>query len=152
MPKQFERQGSINFRKIRSEKICWKSSIIYVKMMKEICYYSDGQIYFRGLGNWSDQNKEKIEHEINDVLCLNGKHKKDGSVQDTATQLLKGRRDAYEQAESIIRRLSKKGNLTSERLQKEMRAIRESEKRKEYAGVILFVLERKYRRLKAQGR
>lgn len=80
------------------------------QMMKEICYYSDGQIYFRGLGNWS------------------------------------------EQAESIIRRLSKKGNLTSERLKKEMNIIRTAEKYPEYAGVILFVLERKYRRLKSQGR
>lgn len=122
------------------------------RMMKEICYYSDGKIYFRGSGNWSKHNKEKIEHEINNILCLNGKQKKDGSVQDTATQLLKGRRDAYEQAESIIRRLSKKRSLTSERLLKEMKAIRTSEKRREYAGVLLFVLERKYRRLKAQGR
>lgn len=122
------------------------------QMMKEICYYSDGQIYFRGLGNWSEQDKEKIEREINSILCLNGKRKKDGSFQDTATQLLKGRRDAYEQAESIIRRLSKKGNLTSERLKKEMNIIRAAEKYPEYAGVILFVLECKYRRLKSQGR
>ncbi len=122
------------------------------QMMKEICYYSDGKIYFRGSGNWSEETKDKIEHEINDVLCLNGKQKRDGSIRDTATQLLKGRRDAYEQAECIIRRLSKKNSLTSERVLKEIKTIKMAEKRKEYAGVILFVLERKYRRLRAQGR
>jgi hypothetical protein len=46
----------------------------------------------------------------------------------------------------------KKGRLTSVQLQKEIARIQEAEKRVEFAGVILFVLKRKQRILKSQGK
>ncbi|MCI9135134.1 MAG: hypothetical protein HFI31_13270 [Lachnospiraceae bacterium] len=123
------------------------------RMMEKICYYRDGRIYFDSF-EWNEESAEAIWRDLNETLCLNGKVKRqDGTVvEDTATQLVKGRKDAYKQANAIIMRMEKKGRLTSVQLQKEIARIQEAEKRVEFAGVILFVLKRKQRILKSQGK
>lgn len=122
------------------------------QMMNEICYHRDGRIYFKGSAAWSKEAKEQIQKDINETLFLNGKvNKEDGSlIDDTATQLVKGRKDAFRQAEAKIKQMAKKNRLTSVQVQKEMERIYSEEVREEFAGVVLFVLKRKQRSLAMQ--
>ena len=71
-------------------------------------------------------------------------------LEDTATQLVKGRKDAYKQAEAIIERMKNKGRYTSAQLQRIIDQLQNSDRREAYAGVILFVLKQRQKRLLAQ--
>ena len=118
------------------------------KMMDEICYHKDGRIYFRGRGEWTKEQKNRIEMEINQILCLNGRLYEDGSMrEDTATMLVKGRKDAYKNAEKILERLAAKNKLTSSHLESVIKRLEDAQERQEFAGVLLFVLKRKKRRM-----
>ena len=108
-------------------------------MMEYIAYKSDGTIYcLETAGDLTEQ----INDDLNKVLLLNGK-----LGQDTATGLVKGRRDAYLQARGIYERLAKKDRLTSAQISKKIREIEQMEKYPEFVGTILFFLKRKYKQL-----
>lgn len=62
--------------------------------MGKIAYDKDGRIF-------TEPKDVAMETAINDVLLINGIQKKDGTVRDTSTELLKGRRDAYDRARRI---------------------------------------------------
>lgn len=113
-------------------------------MMQYIAYLPDGRIYC--LETAGDLQKP-ITHDLDNVLMLNGK---DGK--DTATELLKGRRDAYRQARGMYEKLAKQGRLTSVRIGKMIREIEQKEVYPEFAGTILFFLERKRKQLVNQGK
>ena len=86
--------------------------------------------------------------EINQILCLNGRLYEDGSMrEDTATMLVKGRKDAYKNAEKILERLAAKNKLTSSHLESIIKRLEDAQERQEFAGVLLFVLKRKKRRM-----
>lgn len=122
-------------------------------MMEQIAYHRDGTIYFRHAPGWDIATTSQIENDINITLRLNGK--KDGKgklIADTSTCLLKGRRDAYRLAISKIERLAKKGGLSSKRLEKEMKKVQELDQLPEFAGTIIFFLNRTYKALVAQGK
>ena len=81
--------------------------------MDKITYDSEGKIY-------TTPRDEVMERDINEVLLLNGIQKKDGTVRDTSTELLKGRKDAYDRATRMMKTLNSKGKCTSATLKKIM--------------------------------
>lgn len=113
-------------------------------MMQYIAYRKNGEIYCLSTGGpivkW-------IEHDLNEVLRLNGKN-----GQDTVTGLVKGRRDAYKQAQNIYKNLSKRRQLTSAQIGRKIREIKQMDAYPEFAGTILFFLERKRKTLESQGK
>lgn len=112
--------------------------------MDKIAYDKEGRIY-------TEPRDETMERDINDVLLLNGIQKEDGTVLDTATELLKGRRDAYQRARSMMKRLDEKGKCTSSVIEKLIFAMYNSQEREEYVGVKLYYFKKKYYTLKKRG-
>ncbi len=112
--------------------------------MKKIAYKVNGIIY-------TNPKDEVIERDINEVLLLNGIRKKDGTVRDTATELLKGRRDAYTRARKMMERLNKNGKCTSATLKKLIDSMLDQEELEEYIGVKLYYLKKKYESLVRRG-
>lgn len=114
-------------------------------MMDKICYMSDGTIY-------TQPHDEQLENDINKVLCLNGKLDKNGNrIADTSTEIVRGRREAYRWCRNFLSELNRKNKCTSAIVKKMMDEIKNAEERKEYAGVILFYLNKKYNQLVKQG-
>lgn len=113
--------------------------------MGQIAYLSDGTIYT--LSKDAD-----LERDINEVLKLNGKLDKDKKlIADTATCLVKNRKDTYERCKNWIRNLDKKNKCTSAVIGKRIEEICNSFPMEEYAGVTLFLLKKKKRQLEQRG-
>jgi hypothetical protein len=91
------------------------------------------------------------DKDINETLLLNGIRKMDGSVRDTATEVLKGRRDAYDRARRMMVTLNNRGKCTSVIVKKKMDELYAKEERDEYVGVILYYLNKKYKSLVRRG-
>lgn len=113
-------------------------------MMQYIAYKLDGTIYCLPSAG---QRAKQIERDLNEILHLNGKN-----GQDTATGLIKGRKDAYQKARSLYANLSKRKQLTSSRIDSLIRKIEHMDEYPEFAGTILFVLKRKRKQLESQGK
>ena len=92
-----------------------------------------------------------MEKDINEVLLLNGIQKKDGTVRDTSTELLKGRKDAYDRARKMMDSLNKKGKCTSTVLRKIMNDLYNCEECEEYVGVKLYYFKKHYSSLIRRG-
>lgn len=115
------------------------------QQMSLIKYRSNGEIY-------TDPENKEMDQDMNYTLQLNGVLDKDGKLKmDTSTQLLKGRRDAYEQCQKFFRQLNKAGKCTSNMVRKRIEDIENQEKMPEYAGVTLFFLKKKYQELRKRG-
>lgn len=114
-------------------------------MMQHIAYKSDGTIYCLPTAG---SKTEKINDDLKRVLRLNGNER----GQDTATGLVKGRRDAYKKAQSMYKALSDRRQLTSAQIRKLIQEIERLNKYPEFAGTLLFVLERKRKQLESQGK
>lgn len=115
------------------------------RQMKLIKYKTNGEIY-------TDPEDKRLETDINQVLNLNGLRDQNGElIADTSTQLLKGRRDAYEQCRTFFRMLDQKNKFTSNMKKKRIDAIEKQDEMAEYAGVTLFFLKKKYRELRNRG-
>lgn len=112
--------------------------------MDKIAYSKDGRIY-------TDPRDAAMEKDINDVLLLNGIQKKDGTVRDTATELLKGRKDAYQIARKTMETLNKKGKCTSSEIKILIDKFYDQENLEQYAGVILYYFYKKYDALLKKG-
>lgn len=112
--------------------------------MEKIAYKPDGKIY-------TEPYDKDMEDDINNILVLNGIMKADGTVRDTATEVLKGRRDAYERAQRMMDELNRKGKCTSANLQKIINSLMEKEEREEFVGVKLFYFKKKLNALVKQG-
>lgn len=108
--------------------------------MKDIAYTSSGIIYT------ISQNPE-FEKDINFTLCLNGLIDKKGNRIDTATEVIKGRRDAIQWCKDLYRTLDRRGKCTSVELKKKIDEIEQAEVMPEYVGVKLFYLKKKYQEL-----
>lgn len=104
--------------------------------MDKIAYDKDGRIYTKPY----DRDMEK---DINDILGLNGVKKSDGSVRDTSTELLKGRKDAYERVDILFELLNKRGKFTSAYLARLICELETSEEQEEFVGVKLYRLKKK---------
>ena len=112
--------------------------------MDKIAYDKDGKIY-------TDPMDEDMERDINEVLMLNGIQKKDGTVRDTSTELLKGRKDTYERARKMLRKLDRDGKCTSSVIKKLIDKLYSSDEREEFVGVKLYYLRKKYNSLVRKG-
>ncbi len=112
--------------------------------MDKIAYNKDGKIY-------TEPYDEAMEKDINEVLLLNGIQKKDGTVRDTSTELLKGRKDAYDRARKMMDSLNKKGKCTSTVLRKIMNDLYNCEECEEYVGVKLYYFKKHYSSLIRRG-
>ncbi len=112
--------------------------------MDKIAYDNYGKIY-------TEPKDEAMERDINDVLVLNGIQKKDGTVRDTSTELLKGRRDAYHRAKRMMETLNKNGRCTSAVIKKIMDKLYASDELEEYVGVQLYYFRKHYNSLIRRG-
>ena len=92
-----------------------------------------------------------MEEDIDETLRLNGVRKPDGSVRDTSTEILKGRRDAYDRARRMMENLSKSGKCTSVAVKKIVDNLLDQEEREEYVGVKLYYFGKKYDALVRRG-
>lgn len=115
------------------------------QQMQLIKYTKNGEIY-------TDPEDRDLENDIKYKLRLNGKLDAKGNlVADTSTQLLKGRREAYEKCQSFFEQLNRMGKCSSNMLKKKIEDIESQEKMPEFAGVTLFFLNKKYRELVRRG-
>ncbi len=109
----------------------------------KIRYNRDGRVYIY-------PEDPKLQYDIDHVLGLNGKlDEKGNTMEDTATRIVKGRRDAYRNYSTFISALEKKyGNNKSRintEINKRIREIENSDEYPEYAGVTLYFLKRRVR-------
>ena len=112
--------------------------------MDKIAYKPDGTIY-------TEPKDDAMEKDINETLLLNGVRKTDGSVKDTSTELLKGRRDAYDRARRMMENLNRSGKCTSASVKKIIDNLLDREEREEYVGVKLYYFAKKYDALLRRG-
>ena len=112
--------------------------------MDKIAYKPDGTIY-------TDPKDKEMEKDIDETLLLNGIRKADGTVRDTSTELLKGRRDAYDRARRMMENLNRSGKCTSVSVKKIMDSLQDREELEEYVGVKLYYFRKKYDALKRRG-
>lgn len=112
--------------------------------MDKIAYKPDGRIF-------TEPKDVVMEEDINETLLLNGVRKPDGSVRDTSTEILKGRRDAYDRARRMMENLNKSGKCTSAAVKKIMDNLLDQEEREEYVGVKLYYFGKKYDALVRRG-
>lgn len=120
------------------------------EMMSHIRYNKDGIILFHPTspsGRWTAEVIHTIEQDINQILQLNGRPNRMGGIDDTATCIVKGRKDAWESGRQIIQRLHKKGSCTPKQIQNEMERLLSESPRKPFVGVTVYYLRRKYRQL-----
>lgn len=121
-----------------------KISPLNKRQMEKITYTKDGFIK-------TEPQDQRMDEEIRDVLRLNGIWKNDKFLADTTTGLVKGRKDAYQRYEDFIKRLGKKGRCTSAQVKKKIDEIKTADEWLEYAGVILYFLNKKYQSLVKRG-
>ena len=93
----------------------------------------------------------KLEQDLADVLRLNGIWKNGQFVADTSTGLVKGRKDTYLRYKRFVKKLDESGKCTSVKIKKKMDEIENAEQRQEYAGVLLYFLNKKYNTLIKRG-
>lgn len=122
-----------------------KISPYNLQHMKKIAYKKDGTIY-------TEPFDADLEKDINRILALNGRLDLEGyMLSDTATELVKGRKDAYLYCRSFFEELDKKGKCTSAMVKKRIDMLKNDNILPEFAGVIRFFLERKYTELRRRG-
>lgn len=92
-----------------------------------------------------------MEKDINETLLLNGVRKPDGSIRDTSTEILKGRRDTYDRARQMMDKLNKNGKCTSAAVKKIVDNLLHQEELEEYVGVKLYYFWKKYNALVRRG-
>lgn len=109
--------------------------------MDKIRYKSDGTIY-------TYPKDEDFEHDINEILRLNGERDENGNLMhDTSTELVKGRQDVYKNLyDKFIKGLRSRNKLTPKNLEKKIHELEEEETYEEYAGVLLYFLKRDLKR------
>lgn len=107
------------------------------EMMKGITYSSEGIIEYKDTPPF---DRASILNDINAVLQLNGKLDKEGFCKkDTATQLVKQRRDVYNNTEKICLECWENGILSIEWLNSQIEKCLNQECREKFAGVSIFV-------------
>lgn len=112
--------------------------------MQKIVYNKDGYIKTKPFDG-------ALEKDINEGLRLNGLWKKGKFIADTSTGLVKGRRDTYKQYERFIKKLDRNGKCSSTQIKKKIDEIQSAERKPEFAGVLLYFLNKKYDSLLKRG-
>ncbi len=118
--------------------------------MEHIRYKSSGKIYY------SDKNDKvsasKRNDELNKVLGLNGKLDKNGNIiTDTSTEIVKGRRDAYNSTINFIQAIERKYAQNSRKIKEivndKINELQLLDNYEEFIGVKLFGLKRRLTQL-----
>ena len=95
---------------------------------------------------------EELQKEIDSILKLNGEIRNEKILHDTSTQLIKGRKDAYDNytkyVEGISRRLGDDRKRIANCIAKRISNLEGQEEYEEYVGVTLYFLKRKLRQYK----
>ena len=116
--------------------------------MSGITYTNQGSIGYRYPSDWTDDQKDAVNKDINKILKLNGKIDKDNlTIQDTATGLVTNRKAAYDTYKNIVSRWAQKNKLTKAQIQKTIQQLLDKQERDEYVGVVIYFLARKARQL-----
>ena len=139
-----ERQGHILCCDAHKKELPLCTSPLNKNQMDKIAYKPDGTIY-------TEPKDDAMEKDINEILLLNGERKKDGSVRDTSTEILKGRRDAYARARLMMETLNRSGKCTSSSVKKIIDNLLNKQEREEFAGVKLYYFGKKYAALRRRG-
>lgn len=119
-------------------------SLLNEFQMDKIAYKKDGTIY-------TNPEDEAMEKDMNEILHLNGIRNRDGSVLDTSTEILKGRRDTYFRVQKMMEMLAKQGKCTSAEVKKIIDNLKNKEEFEEYQGVKLYYFRKKYDSLVKRG-
>ena len=107
------------------------------EMMKGFTYSSEGIVGYKDTPPF---DVTSILNDINAVLQLNGRLNQEGfCIQDTATQLVKQRRDVYRDTEKICLDCLAKGTLSVDWLTLQIEECLKQEHREKFAGVTIFV-------------
>lgn len=114
------------------------------QQMEKIAYGKDGFIK-------TNPQDEKMDEDIRDILRLNGIWKNGKFLADTSTELVKGRKDTYLRFKRFVAKLDRDGKCTSSKVKKKIEEIETAEQWPEYAGVLLYFLNRKYQSLVRRG-
>lgn len=110
------------------------------RMMENIVYYSDGRIDFSE-SYATAKIRNTLRGDLWYHLGLNGSVKNDGTMlADTATELVKKRKDAYEAAEDMLMVLDEDNELSPERVEEIIAGMQAQDIWDEYMGVTMFVL------------
>lgn len=122
--------------------------------MESICYKDNGTVvYYQPSAGVDEEYIKTINENINTDLQLNGVLDTEGRrLSDTATQIVKSRKDAYSNYKSFVEKLDKRRKLTSKQIEKTIETLLDQEQYVECVGVIIFYLQRKKRQLEHQGR
>ena len=109
--------------------------------IEKIRYKPDGTIYTY------PQDKD-FEEDINDILRLNGERDDKGNLlNDTSTELVKCRKEAYENLFlNFIKGLKSKNKLNRKNIEKRIQELEQEEPRREFLGVILYFLKRELKK------
>ena len=111
-----------------------------MEQMHKIRYDRNGRIY-------TFPQDDEIDNDINHILNLNGKVDDKGDFQyDTSTGIIAGRKQAYRECQNYLKGISEKKGL-KRILERRRDEIQNAAQRKEYAGVWLYLLNRKLRQL-----
>lgn len=138
------KQGHILCCDAHKKETVIRTSPLNKMQMDKIAYSLDGTIY-------TEPKDDAMEKDINEILLLNGIRKKDGSFRDTSTELLKGRRDAYDRARRMMELLNKRGKCTSTSVKRIIDNLQKKEEQEEYVGVKLYYFGKKYAMLMRRG-
>lgn len=112
--------------------------------MNKISYNKDGYIY-------TDPKDDEMEKDLNEILGLNGKRTTTGKTIDSATELIKSRRDAYTEIRDAIRRLDRRKQCTSKNIEKLLQSYKNKQVWGEFIGVKLYYMKKKIISLRKQG-
>lgn len=123
-------------------------------IMDHIAYYpSNGYIYFKGKGDYSETFCANAQYDIDKILQLNGIFKKDRDniewISDTTTKIVEGRRNAFSAANRILADLQP---LTSNKIDRVIQSLLDAPQRQPFVGVIIYKLKQIRDRLQSQGR
>lgn len=117
------------------------------RMMAQICYESDGRIYFRKSNNWTELQTAQFQKELDEILMLNG----DDPLQSCETnsrftsgcsELKSQRRAAYRGCSNSLRRLYARNAATTTTIQKIVKKLESKTVYDEYVGVMIFYYKR----------
>lgn len=119
-------------------------SPLNIQHMQKIIYDAEGYIKTK-------PHDMVLERDINESLRLNGLWKNNKFVADTSTELVKGRKDTYKLYKKIIKKLDHNGKCNSIQVKKKIDEIQAAEQKPEFAGVLLYFLNKKYNTLLKRG-
>lgn len=128
----------------KADKIELTISPLNKNQMNKIVYDNTGFIK-------TEPKDQKMDEDMNAMLRLNGILKNNQFIADTSTELVKGRKDTYLEYKRFIRKLDKCGKCTSAIIKRKIFQIEAADQRPEYAGVLLYFLNKKYHSLMKRG-